>query len=166
MKEEEIDQRIFQHGIEDRERWNIRGGLGFDGDLFRVGRLGGWMDRLGDWTMIHSLSRKGWIVCVIDNLRFFKKGGRIFLSLLASLLCCFVFERGGGEKELYENFISQILTNQTMNFFFLRTTGKNRGSFWLRKIGGERLEESVDLLRIMRWYFALSDYYFRKIGKN
>lgn len=85
-----------------------------------------WMDgsARGLNVMIRSLSRKGWIVCVIDNLRFFKKGGRIFLSLLASLLCCFVFERGGGEKGLYENFISQISTNQTMNFFFLRITGK------------------------------------------
>lgn len=79
--------------------------------------------------MIRSLSRKGWIVCVIDNLRFFKKGGRIFLSLLASLLCCFVFERGGGEKGLYENFISQISTNQTTNFFFLRITGKIEDRF-------------------------------------
>lgn len=81
--------------------------------------------------MIRSLSRKGWIVCVIDNLRFFKKRENFSfaLTLPASLLCCFVFERGGGEKGLYENFISQISTNQTMNFFFLRITGKIEDHF-------------------------------------
>lgn len=112
----------------------------------------------------------GWIGSGIERwfVRFRGKDGSFAWSIICvssrregefffrcSLLCYVVSSLNEGEekKDCTKILFHKFRRIKQWIFFFLRTTGKNRGSFWLRKIGGERLEESVDLLRIMQWYF-------------